>query len=139
MTAEQQARDLLERMDCVLMEGEDEAGVEWWREPKDMSAGELVELANLIADGRRKDKRIAELEAGHKDPKEAPPGIFRVGVDPGAEVGDRSAEITFQNVGGEKKVVVRGVDFPCEACKKLKGSYLENGWYRCLACGYPSQ
>jgi len=60
MTAEQQARDLLSSMGCVLLS--DEATDEW-APPENMSAGELVELANLIRDGRRKDRRIAELEA----------------------------------------------------------------------------
>ena len=39
----------------------------------------------------------------------------------------------------EKRVKVRGVDFACEECKQLKGSHLENGWYRCNNCGYPGQ
>lgn len=34
---------------------------------------------------------------------------------------------------------VRGVDFPCEDCGALKGSSLDNGWFRCTNCGYPGQ
>ena len=33
----------------------------------------------------------------------------------------------------------RGVDFDCEGCGKREGSFLEDGWYRCNACGYPSK
>lgn len=33
----------------------------------------------------------------------------------------------------------RGVDFPCEKCGKLEGSKLNDGWYRCSACGYPGK
>ncbi len=33
----------------------------------------------------------------------------------------------------------RGVDFPCERCKELGGSVLQEGWYRCLRCGYPGK
>jgi hypothetical protein len=34
---------------------------------------------------------------------------------------------------------IRGVDFPCENCGQLAGSGLDNGWYRCSACGYPGK
>ena len=47
-TAEQQARALLASMSCVLMDSDDPDYEPSWREPKDMSSGELVELANLI-------------------------------------------------------------------------------------------
>lgn len=39
----------------------------------------------------------------------------------------------------DKRVKQRGVDFPCEGCGKLEGNFLENGWYRCKQCGYPSK
>jgi hypothetical protein len=32
----------------------------------------------------------------------------------------------------------RGVDFPCEGCGALKGSTLDDGWWRCSTCAYPS-
>lgn len=37
------------------------------------------------------------------------------------------------------KIPRRGVDFPCEECRKLEGSTLRDGWYRCDACGYPGK
>jgi hypothetical protein len=33
----------------------------------------------------------------------------------------------------------RGIDFPCEQCGALSGSTLDDGWYRCHSCGYPSK
>lgn len=33
----------------------------------------------------------------------------------------------------------RGVDFPCEACQRRSGSYLEDGWFRCNHCRYPGK
>lgn len=33
----------------------------------------------------------------------------------------------------------RGVDFPCEACQRNAGSYLEDGWFRCNHCRYPGK
>lgn len=36
-------------------------------------------------------------------------------------------------------VGIRGGDFHCEECDQLAGSTLDNGWYRCNACGYPSK
>ena len=38
-----------------------------------------------------------------------------------------------------KRVRERGVDFACEECGALAGSFLERGWYRCRKCGYPGQ
>jgi hypothetical protein len=40
---------------------------------------------------------------------------------------------------GTYTIAIRGVDHPCEQCHKLEGSTLDNGWYRCANCGYPSQ
>ncbi len=60
MTAEQRARDLLDSMCCVFYNGSDRECDPEVREPRDMSAGELVELANLIAE---RDKLAAELIA----------------------------------------------------------------------------
>ena len=33
----------------------------------------------------------------------------------------------------------RGYTFECEGCESLKGSTLDNGWWRCNACGFPSK
>jgi hypothetical protein len=38
-----------------------------------------------------------------------------------------------------KKIKIRGIDFLCEECETLSGSFLENGFYRCSKCGYPGQ
>ena len=62
-SAEQRARDLLDRMDLLRVDN----GIPVF--PKDLTAGDVVELANLIADNERllagekaADKQIAELE-----------------------------------------------------------------------------
>lgn len=36
-------------------------------------------------------------------------------------------------------VMIRGVDYACEECSELKGSKLDNGFYRCNNCGYPGK
>ncbi len=62
-TAEQKARDMLTAMECVSAPEDDGGGEPTWREPKDFSASELVELANLIAQHsfmRRTLAKIAE-------------------------------------------------------------------------------
>jgi hypothetical protein len=39
----------------------------------------------------------------------------------------------------QTRIKIRGEDFACEECGKLQGSHLDNGWYRCSNCGYPSK
>lgn len=51
-----------------------------------------------------------------------------------AEVAEIVAKVTKP-----QPVKRRGVDFPCEECGALAGSYLVDGWYRCAKCGYPSK
>lgn len=58
-TPEQQSRDLLEQMGMLLDCGDGKT-----RDPQSMSSGELVFLANLIADKRRAE---AERDALRKD------------------------------------------------------------------------
>jgi len=50
--------------------------------------------------------------------------------------------------GDERKVFLRQAasiqrgseEHPCEGCQQTtEGSQLENGWYRCRACGYPAK
>ena len=34
---------------------------------------------------------------------------------------------------------VRGLDYPCEDCGALAGFYEDDGWFRCVKCGYPGK
>ena len=60
-SCEQQARDMLDSMSCVRMRDEE---ADEWSAPEDMSAGELVELANLIAERSRLRKWLSEALDG---------------------------------------------------------------------------
>jgi hypothetical protein len=91
----------------------------------------------------RPDGRIehlpAELVTIHENGKLLKT-ITIVGMDPGAPGQDQSAETLVQLEEGKKpRYGVRGFDFACESCGKLDGSTLDNGWYRCSACGYPGK
>jgi len=39
----------------------------------------------------------------------------------------------------ERYASARGKSRPCEFCGERRGNTLDRGWYRCNACGEPSQ
>lgn len=74
----------------------------------------------------------AAVERIHATLRDAP-GLVR---EQQAEIERLRAEVDRLK---PKPVKRRGVDFPCEECGAMEGNCLDNGWFRCAKCGYPSK